>query len=326
MKALIIGGAGFVGPYLAAHLRETYGWDVCVTKLPAESLELPAASVRDLDILQADQVVSLLEAERPDYIFHLAAQSSVAVSWKNPQLTVEINIKGCLNVLDAIRKIASYQPRVLLIGSSEEYGRLPAGVSVVDETIAPHPGNPYAVTKAAQTMLGGVYATAYQMDIMMVRAFNHVGPGQAPAFVVSDFCKQAAEISLGLRKPEIWVGNLSAKRDFTDVRDMVRAYGALMCHGKRGEVYNAGSGHAVSIQWILEEILRQCGTSVTVLEDPNKLRPVDYPIVEANITKLQQDTGWMPQIALEQTIADCLADWRRRLEASGFEKEVSAHA
>ena len=131
MKALIIGGAGFVGPYLAAHLRETYGWDVCVTKLPAESLELPAASVRDLDILQADQVVSLLEAERPDYIFHLAAQSSVAVSWKNPQLTVEINIKGCLNVLDAIRKIASYQPRVLLIGSSEEYGRLPAGVSVV---------------------------------------------------------------------------------------------------------------------------------------------------------------------------------------------------
>mgnify|MGYP001047976827 FL=1 len=259
MKALIIGGAGFVGPYLAAHLRETYGWDVCVTKLPAESLELPAASVRDLDILQADQVVSLLEAERPDYIFHLAAQSSVAVSWKNPQLTVEINIKGCLNVLDAIRKIASYQPRVLLIGSSEEYGRLPAGVSVVDETIAPHPGNPYAVTKAAQTMLGGVYATAYQMDIMMVRAFNHVGPGQAPAFVVSDFCKQAAEISLGLRKPEIWVGNLSAKRDFTDVRDMVRAYGALMCHGKRGEVYNAGSGHAVSIQWILEEILRQCG-------------------------------------------------------------------
>lgn len=99
-----------------------------------------------------------------------------------------------------------------------------------------------------------------------------------------------------------------------------------MCHGKRGEVYNAGSGHAVSIQWILEEILRQCGKSVTVLEDPNKLRPVDYPIVEANITKLQQDTGWTPQIALEQTIADCLADWRRRLEASGFEKEVSAHA
>ena len=144
--------------------------------------------------------------------------------------------------------------------------------------------------------------------------------------MVSDFCKQAAEISLGLRKPEIWVGNLSAKRDFTDVRDMVRAYGALMCHGKRGEVYNAGSGHAVSIQWILEEILRQCGKSVTVLEDPNKLRPVDYPIVEANITKLQQDTGWTPQIALEQTIADCLADWRRRLEASGFEKEVSAHA
>ena len=213
MKALIIGGAGFVGPYLAAHLRETYGWDVCVTKLPAESLELPAASVRDLDILQADQVVSLLEAERPDYIFHLAAQSSVAVSWKNPQLTVEINIKGCLNVLDAIRKIASYQPRVLLIGSSEEYGIQQQGVSVVDETIAPHPGNPYAVTKAAQTMLGGVYATAYQMDIMMVRAFNHVGPGQAPAFVVSDFCKQAAEISLGLRNPDIWVGMLAAILD-----------------------------------------------------------------------------------------------------------------
>ena len=232
-KALIIGAAGFVGSYLIDHIQKHCIWSIVVTKMPQERLTLQGADVCDLDIMDPAAITELLEEKRPDYIFHLAAQSSVAVSWKNPGLTVDVNIKGSLNVLDAVRKL-DYKPRVLLIGSGEEYGHLRQDEVPVGEDNVLRPGNIYAATKACQNMLGAIYARAYGMDVLMVRAFNHVGPNQSPVFVVADFCRQAAEIELGMREPVIRVGNLSARRDFSDVRDVVRAYAALMEKGKAG--------------------------------------------------------------------------------------------
>lgn len=307
-KGLVIGAAGFVGDYLINEMHEN-GMEVYATKLPHEKFENPYASVRDLDIMDKEAIVALLFEVRPDYIFHLAAQSSVGLAWKNPGLTVDVNIKGSLNVMDAVRELF-YKPRVLLIGSGEEYGHIRPGETPITESNLLRPGNIYAATKACQNMIGNIYSKAYDMELMMVRAFNHIGPGQAPMFVVSDFCKQVAEIEGGLREPVMKVGNLAAKRDFTDVRDVVKAYVKLIQAGQSGETYNVGSGKAKAIQEILDLIISKSTAKIAVEIDPNKLRPVDVPIIEADITKLNQLTGWLPQIPLEQTIQETLDYWR----------------
>lgn len=312
MKAMIIGGAGFVGAYLTRHLHDDLKWEVVVTKMPQEQIEANAKVV-DLNILESDKVVSLLQEEKPDYIFHLAAQSSVAVSWKNPGLTVDVNIKGAVNVLEAVR-VMEKPARVLLIGSGEEYGHILPEESPIKETNHVRPGNIYAATKACQNMLGAIYAEAYQMDVMMVRAFNHIGPNQAPIFVVADFCKQVAEMEAGMRKPIMQVGNLSAKRDFTDVRDVVRAYGLLVQYGKAGETYNVGSGQAIAIEQILQMIVSKSALDIQIEIDPEKLRPVDVPIIEADTQKLVQMTGWKREISLEQTIQETLDYWRKEVK------------
>ena len=309
MKALIIGGAGFVGGYLMEHINNDYGWSVSATKLENEVIQNENVSVFNLDILDKSAVVNLLKEVRPDYIFHLAAQSSVALSWKNPSLTVDVNIKGSINVLDAVREL-NHKPRILLIGSGEEYGHILAEETPIKENNAVRPGNIYAVTKACQNMIGKIYSDAYQMDIVMVRAFNHIGPKQAPIFVVSDFCKQVAEIEKGLREPVIKVGNLSAKRDFTDVRDVVRAYTILIQKGKSGETYNVGSGESTTIEKILEIILSHSTEKIRVEVDKERLRPVDVPVIESDISKLRECTGWNRHIPLEKTIFDTLNYWR----------------
>lgn len=310
MKALIIGAAGFVGKYLLAHLSETYPWQLYATKLPQEDIQFDHATILDLNILEKKDILHTLKEIQPDYIFHLAAQSSVALSWKKPALTVDINIKGCLNLLDAIRE-ADLSPKILLIGSGEEYGHISSENIPVSEGTLPRPGNIYAATKVCQNMIGSIYAQAYHMDVMLVRAFNHIGPEQAPAFVVSDFCRQVAEIEKGNSEPVIRVGNLSAKRDFTDVRDVVRAYGLLIQHGQAGETYNIGSGHAIAIQELLDRILQLSNSNITVETDVNKLRPVDVPIIEADISKLQACISWKPEIPLDQTLLETLNYWRQ---------------
>ena len=214
MRILITGAAGFVGKYCIKHFRDNLKWEVFATKLPHEKIA-ENCSVTDLDLLDKNSVLKALEWSKPDYILHLAAQSSVAVSWKNPQITADINIKGTLNLLDSIREL-ELKPRIILVGSSEEYGYLPKGVSRVDENTPLHPGNIYAVTKAAQGMIGSVYARAYNLDIMMTRAFNHIGPEQTEIFVASDFCRQTALIEAGKQSPVINVGNLEACRDLVN--------------------------------------------------------------------------------------------------------------
>ena len=312
-KVLIIGAAGFVGKYLIRYLKTMGEYKVAATKLSNENIEVSDVDLYNVDITQRDDMVSLLYSIRPDYIFHLAAQSSVSVAWKNPGLTVDVNIKGAINVLDAVRELY-YKPRILLIGSGEEYGHILEGETPIKEYNRIRPGNIYAATKACQNMIGGIYANAYDMQVLMVRAFNHIGPEQSSIFVVSDFCRQVAEIEKGLKEPVMYVGNLSAQRDFTDVRDVVRAYTLLIEKGKPGETYNVGSGHAYEIREILDKIISLSTVEIKVEIDQNKIRPVDVPIIEADVTKLMNTTGWKKEIPLEQTIEETLNYWRKKLE------------
>lgn len=310
MKSLIIGGAGFVGGYLINELASD-GYDVHATCLPSENIK-GECTVHTLDIMDKAAVSAVLSAVSPDVVFHLAAQSSVALSWKKPQLTAEINVIGSINVLEAVRE-AEKKMRLILIGSGEEYGFIREGACPLDENEKLSPGNIYAVTKACQGMLGEVYARAYKMDIIMVRAFNHSGPAQLPMFVISDFCKQIAEIEKEMRPPEMMVGNLSAMRDFTDVRDVVRAYRLLAEKGVCGKTYNVGRGKAVKISYILETAVSMATRPVEVKQDPARMRASDIPIIEPDVSLINADTGWSAEISMEQTVKDTLDYWRNNL-------------
>lgn len=311
-RALVIGAAGFVGGYLINELKVFYEMEVFATKLPNSQWNSSLAKVYDLDIMEKDDIVDLLFEIRPDYIFHLAAQSSVGVAWKSPGMTVDINIKGSINVMDAVRELY-YKPRVILIGSGEEYGHIAEGETPIREDNPLRPGNIYAATKVCQNMIGHIYSQAYDMELVLVRAFNHIGPGQAPLFVVSDFCKQVAEIEKNLREPVIKVGNLAARRDFTDVRDVVKAYVKLAQMGIPGETYNVGRGKAIAIKDLLQMIIERSTADIKVEIDPAKIRPVDVPVIEADTSKIYKLTGWKPEITLEQTISETLDYWRKQI-------------
>ena len=310
-NALIIGAAGFVGGYLAEELKNK-GYCVTVTKLACESYTGVCDAAVDLDVTDAEAVAAVIRNTRPGAVYHLAAQSSVAVSWEKPALTVDINVKGAVNLLEACRREAE-QAVVLLIGSAEEYGKLSPEQCPVSEAQVPCPKNVYAMTKTAQNMLGRLYYEAYGMRVRMVRAFNHIGPKQAPRFVISDFCRQVAEIEAGKREPVMKVGNLEAKRDFTDVRDIVQAYVMLAEGGRDGETYNVGSGRAVSIQEMLDCILGSSKAEIRVEQDPARLRPSDVPIYYADISKISSETGWLPQIDRKETVESILDYWRENL-------------
>lgn len=308
-KALIIGGAGFVGQYLADYLQDECGYQVRSTKMKQESLPDVSYEVVDMNLLVKEEVEEVIRSFEPDYLFHLAAQSSVAVSWSNPQLTVDVNIKGTIQLLDVLKEI-EYKGTALLIGSGEEYGRIqPDEVPIIEDTVL-RPGNIYAATKCCQNMIAGIYAKAYGLNLIMVRAFNHVGPKQSPQFVVSDFCKQVVEAEKGMREPVIHVGNLKAKRDFTDVRDVIAAYECLVRQGVSGETYNVGSGIAYSIEEILDQIIALSGQKIEIQVEQERLRPIDVPLIVADITKLSEQTDWKQKISLEQTLRDTLDYWR----------------
>ncbi|MBR4200584.1 MAG: GDP-mannose 4,6-dehydratase, partial [Oscillospiraceae bacterium] len=262
------------------------------------------------------ETAALLNAVMPDCILHLAAQSSVAVAWEQPQVTANINIIGTLNLLEAAKNLPQ-MPSILLTGSAEEYGTLrPEQIPVSEETPL-HPENIYAATKAAAEQLAAVYFKSCGLPVICVRAFNHIGPGQRTVFAVADFCRQAAEIEAGLHEAVIRTGNLSAKRDFTDVRDIVRGYALLLQNGKAGQCYNIGSGKATALSEILEMIRSCCRAPFTVMTDQKRLRPVDGPVIAADISKLRQDTGWAPEIPLIRTVTDMLNEHRSAAEAQG---------
>lgn len=313
MKTLIIGGAGFAGGYLIRELS-SMGHEVHATCLENENITENCA-VHNLDILDKEAVCRLFGEISPDIVYHLAAQSSVALSWKLPQMTAEVNIVGAINVLEAARECGG-DIKLVMIGSGEEYGCIGADSCPIKESEPLDPNNIYAVTKAAQEMAAKVYARAYHMNIVMVRAFNHSGPQQSSAFVISDFCRQIAAVECGLAPPEMLVGNLSAKRDFTDVRDIVRAYGLLAEKGVSGKVYNVGRGNAVSIQYILDTAISMSHSDIKVKRDPKRMRASDIPVIEPDVSEIFRDTGWKAEISVERTIEDTLNYWRKNLKRS----------
>jgi GDP-4-dehydro-6-deoxy-D-mannose reductase len=315
MKALIVGAAGFVGGYLIEELSARCGWEAAATKLPGESAR-GGIEAFDVDMLDGDAAARVMARVKPDIVYHLAAQSSVALSWEKPALTVEVNVKGSVNLLEAARKLGR-GVRVVLIGSGEEYGNVREEDCPIKETLEAKPRSVYAVTKSAQNQLGRLYAASYGMDVVMTRSFNHMGVGQSERFVASDMCRQAAETAVGKGDGAIHVGNIEVRRDFTDVRDVVRAYRMLGEKGKSGETYNVGSGKAVAIREMVEALVKISGREIEIKVDKKRLRPADAPVVCADIGKIQRETGWKPEMPLERTLGEMYEWFLKKARSEG---------
>jgi GDP-4-dehydro-6-deoxy-D-mannose reductase len=255
------------------------------------------------DIRRPADVQSLLTISEPDAVIHLAAQSHVPSAWENPERTWRINVMGTLHLLRACAAQPK-PPRFLMISTGEVYGR-PTRLPV-KETAPLRPRNPYAASKAAAEIMVRQMSDAGQVPAIVVRPFNHTGPGQTPDFVCASFAEQIAQIETGDRQPILKVGDLSPERDFLDVRDVVRAYHRILCRGRIGKTYNIATGRPHSIQWILERLLERSTANILVETDPDRLRPTDTPIIAGDPTLVEQDTGWEARIPFEKTLSDLL--------------------
>ena len=312
MRALITGMNGFAGSHLADFLLtqpdvEIFGAGIGDTS----NLRHLAGHVTFIpgDLTDAQFVAKLLAQSQPARIYHLAGQAFAPVSWQDPWTTLEINIRAQVNVLHAAAHVQS-SAHILVIGSMDEYGHIePRNLPIAEETPL-RPDSPYGVSKIAQDFLGLQYFLSHQLSIVRVRPSNHIGPRQNEQFVTSNFAKQIVEIENSAREPVLRVGNLDAQRDFTDVRDMVRAYYLALERGTPGEVYNIGSEHAVTIQSVVEILLKQSRTAIRIEQDPARLRPSDTPAMYCNAAKFRAQTGWTPTISLEQSLHDILDYWR----------------
>lgn len=314
MRILITGAGGFVGNHLANYLGEAHPQATLygTTLMPGETVN-PAISIeQQIDLKDFEQLRLLLTDSKPDVIYHLAAQAFVPRSFIDPWETLENNIRAQVNILLACLQL-QLRPRILIVSSAEIYGAVAADQLPLTEDAAIRPTNPYSVSKVAQDMLGLQYYLSHDMPIMRARPFNHIGPGQNPRFVAPAFALQIAKIEANQQEPVIFVGNLEAKRDFTDVRDIVRAYQLIARDGQPGHAYNVASGKACSIRQLLEVLLGLTNRQIDVRIDPARLRPVDIGEIRGNASKLSEDTGWQPTITLEQTLQDVLADCRQRI-------------
>jgi GDP-4-dehydro-6-deoxy-D-mannose reductase len=314
-QALITGIAGFAGSHLAEYLvRHTD----CAVAGVIHRQEGRIAHLRDnvalyrVDLRDEAAVAELIAEVRPNLVFHLAAQSFVPISWQHPWTTFEQNVHGQVNVLQAVAQ-QKLDARILVVGSNEEYGLIRPQDLPVDEETPLRPISPYGVSKVAQDLMGWQYYRSYAMSVVRVRPFNHIGPRQGDRFVAPAFARQIAEAEAGLRAPVLSVGNLSAVRDFTDVRDVVRAYWLALTSGAPGEVYNIGSGQGRSIEALLEELLKQSSVAFTIERDPTRIRPSDVPSSVCDASRLRAAAGWQPEITFEQSLRDVLNDWRERV-------------
>lgn len=308
------GAGGFVGNHLLPLLLQNTGWALWGNSYSAPHAPGDEGRVRwvQCDLTDAAQTAATIAEVRPDFVFHLAAQSNVPAAFKAPAATFMTNVVGQLNLLNALRD-TSPQARILIACSSEEYGMVRPEDVPIDEDTPFRPNNPYAVSKIAQDALAVQHFLSWGQDTVRVRPFNHTGPGQSEHFVASAFAKQLAQIEAGKQEPVIYVGNLEAVRDFTDVRDMVRAYLLAVQHCEAGEVYNIGSGVGHNMQWLLDTLLSRSAVQVEVKQDPARMRPSDIPVQVCDASRFFKATGWQPQIPLEQTLADILDYWRGRV-------------
>jgi len=316
LRALIMGIAGFAGSHLAEYLLAHTDLEVCgVVHRRDENI----IHLRDRltlfrgDLRDYESVLAILAQAKSDFVFHLAAQSSVSTSWQDPWATLESNIRSQLNVLQAVVDLG-LSVNILVVGSNEEYGRVFPDELPIAETNPLRPDSPYGVSKVAQDLLGLQYHFSHSLHVVRVRPFNHIGPRQSERFVAPAFAKQIAEVEAGLKPPMVQVGNLEAKRDFTDVRDVVRAYWLILNEGEPGEVYNIGSGVPRSIRALLDILLSLSDVEIAIEQAPSRLRPSDVPVSYCDFTKLRERTGWEPTIPFEESLRDVLDYWRKKVE------------
>ena len=295
MRSLITGGAGFVGHWLADHLRSLGDQVVAID--------------REVEVTDPSALLAALSDARPDAIYHLAALTNVGESWDDPLRVLEVNVIGTAALLAAARECGT-DPRILVTSSAEVYG------AVTDPALLPlteasptAPLTPYAASKLAVEAVVSQAGLGHGQHVITVRPFNHIGPGQTPSFAVPALAKRIVDAERG-GAPAIPVGNLSARRDFTDVRDVVRAYRLLIEAGQPGDVYNVCSGVDVSIREIADRLLRLAGTSLAFETDAALMRPVEVPVLRGDPGRLVEATGWKPEIPLDETLADVLAYWR----------------
>jgi GDP-4-dehydro-6-deoxy-D-mannose reductase len=308
MRALVTGATGFVGRYLVTTLRRS-GVEVSACGGPHDRYE----EVLRLDLADAQTIRYALETARPTVIFHLAAQTSVPDALRTPMETYEANVLGTARLSEAVRGYSGGPPpRIVFTSSAEVYGRRGRDELPLRENLDLRPANPYAASKAAAEAILLAEAHSFGLDVVIARAFNHIGPGQDERFVVPSLAMQLARIDAGA-PPQLLVGNLAAARDFLDVRDVVNAYIALARDGERGEIYNVCSGGAVSIRDILRELIAIAHVPVEVREDPARMRPADVPILVGSAEKLCARTGWQPQLTLVRSLRDIYAAARDSL-------------
>ena len=317
LTVLVTGIAGFVGSHFAEYALDQ-GAAVVGVSLPGGG-EGNIQHLRDrlrlveCDLRDAPAVRRLVAAAGADWVIHLAAQSFVGSSWSDPADTLSTNILSQVNLLEAVREVVPV-PRVLVIGSSDEYGQVEDSDLPVSEACPLRPLSPYAVSKVTQDLMGYQYWRSYGLPIVRARAFNHEGPRRGDAFVTSSLARQIAEIEAALRPAVVHVGNLKARRDYTDVRDIVRGYWLLLERGQAGEVYNLCSEKAWSIEAVLGVLLDYARVkNIDVREDPGRMRPADVPVMVGDARKIRSAVGWRPEIPFERTLRDVLDDWRRRV-------------
>lgn len=325
MRILITGITGFVGSHLAEYTLTLDGVEVCGTirkRSRTENIEHLRGQVRlvECDLRDMTSVLGMLRKAKPDRIFHLAAQSFVPSSWKAPADTLTNNIIGQQNLFEATLAL-ELDPLIQIACSSEEYGMVHEDEVPIPstssgrrkETNPLRPLSPYGVSKVAQDLMGYQYFQSYGLRVVRTRGFNHSGPRRGESFASSNFAKQIAEIETGLREPRVRVGNLQAVRDFTDARDMVRAYWLALEHAEPGEAYNICSGKGYTIRQVLDILLDASSVPIAVEQDPERMRPSDVELLVGDSTKFRQQTGWEPTISFEQTLCDTLNYWREQI-------------
>ena len=301
MKALITGAGGFVGHHLAAHL-EAEGDEVLTTD----------RSTDGLDITDAPALLEAFRRRQPEVVYHLAGASDVGGSWSTPQATFRSNAEGTLNVLWAARE--SGVERVLTVGSADVYGKVSPDDLPITEQLEMRPVSPYAASKAAADHVAVQAHLGYGQGVVRARPFNHLGPGQSNRFVAAALAERVATNEAS-GESKVKVGNLSPQRDFTDVRDVVRAYRLLVEHGTAGQVYNVCSGRAIAVQALADEFISLATIPMELVTDPELERPVDIPVLLGDNSRIRTDTGWAPEIPLEVTLRDLLDDQRRRIRS-----------
>jgi GDP-4-dehydro-6-deoxy-D-mannose reductase len=317
MRVLISGITGFVGSHLAEFVlsrgdAQVFGIRRVRSRLENVEAIFDRVNWVECDIRDCASVERMVREVQPDLVFHLAAHSFVPSSWNAPEECFTTNVVGQLHLLQAVRH-AGIDPRILLAGSSEEYGLVHPDEVPIRETNPLRPLSPYAVSKVSQDLLGYQYFKSYGMQIIRSRAFNHTGPRRGEMFATSNFAKQIAQIEKGVQPPVLRVGNLEAVRDFTDVRDMVRAYWVALEKAESGDVYNICSGNGYAISEVLEILQRHSTVEISVSQDPARMRPSDVPTLIGDNSKFCKVTGWQPRIGFETTMADLLDYWRERV-------------